>query len=97
MKAKIELTPKSGPNNLEKDPVEAAFDRDDWLTPNKFGNYLKDELMRLNEEIQHRSFVIPFRPTDMLFKRPDNFKVVSNGVICQISNLSVCRLSVAQR
>lgn len=56
MKAKIELTPNSRPNNLEKDPVEAAFDRNDWLKPNEFGNYLKEELMRLNEEIQHSNF-----------------------------------------
>lgn len=36
--------------NVRQERIDEAFDRNDWMTPDEFGEYLRDELNRIYEK-----------------------------------------------
>lgn len=51
MDNELEMNPQSEQDQFDKDIAEDALNRNDWMSPDEFGNYLKEELKRMYSHI----------------------------------------------
>ena len=52
----LEMIPQSEQDQYDQDFAEEAFNRNDWMSLDDFGNYLKDEIKRIYEDIKNGDF-----------------------------------------
>ena len=56
MDNELEMNLQSKQDQFDKDIAEVVFNRNDWMSPDEFGNYLKNEIKRIDEDIKNGDF-----------------------------------------